>query len=154
MEIILKSDIDGLGKALDVVNVTPGYAQNYLFPKKLGILATPNSKEMLEKDRAAAEEYYLKEKKQAEGLADSLKDHSITIAAKTAEGDKLYGSVAAKDIVQKLKEGGFDIDRKQVKLPEPIKNLGMYTIKIQLPPDVETMIKLWVISDESDQASS
>jgi large subunit ribosomal protein L9 len=150
MEVILKSDVEGLGKALDLVKVKSGYAQNYLFPKQLATLATPRNKEILEKDRAVAEEFYLKEKKAAEESAEKLKDQSVTIAAKTSEGEKLYGSVTAKDIVLKLKESGFEVERKQIKLSEPIKSLGMYTVKIHLPPDVETKIKVWVISDESE----
>jgi large subunit ribosomal protein L9 len=151
MEVILKSDIKGLGKALELINVKDGYAQNYLFPRQLATLATPRNKQLLEEDRAKAEEFYLKERKSAETVAEKLKDYSVTIAAKTSEGENLYGSVTAKDVAAKLKASGFDIERKQVKIDEPIKSLGMYTIKVHLPPDIETKIKLWVISDESDQ---
>ncbi len=151
MEVILKSDVSGLGKALDVVNVKDGYAQNFLFPKQLATQATPRNKELLEKDRATAEEYYLKERKQAETMAEQLKNVSVTIAAKTSEGEKLYGSVTSKEVSAKLKETGIDIDRKQIEIVDPIKTLGMYSIKVHLPPDIETKIKLWVISDESDK---
>ncbi|MBF0430982.1 MAG: 50S ribosomal protein L9 [Fibrobacteria bacterium] len=151
MEVILKSDIKGLGKTLDLVNVKKGYAQNFLFPKQLATQATPRNKELLEKDRAAAEVYYLKERKAAESLAEELKNVSVTIPVKTYEGEKLYGSITSKEVAAKLKENGIDIERKQIDISEPIKNLGMYTIKVLLPPDIETKIKLWVISDESEK---
>lgn len=154
MEMILKSDVAGLGKALELVHVKPGFAQNFLLPKKLAVLATNKNKQVLEQDRARAEAIYLKEKKDAEGLSEKLRNVSITIAARIVEGEKLYGSVTGKEIAAKLKDEGFEIDRKQIDLEEPIKNLGMYTVKINLPPDVEARIKLWVISDESHKVKA
>jgi large subunit ribosomal protein L9 len=150
MEVILKSNVEGLGKALDLVSVKPGYAQNYLFPRQLASLATPENKALLEQDRAKAEEVYLEEKKVAEELAAKLQEASVTIAAKVVEDEKLYGSVSTNDIAARLKEAGFELDRKQILLVEPIKNLGMYSVKVHLPPDVEASVKVWVISDESE----
>lgn len=154
MEVILKSNVDGLGKALDIVRVKPGYAQNFLFPRQLAVLADDRNKSVLADDRAKAEALYLKEKKDAEVLAEKLRSVSVTIAARIVEGEKLYGSVTSKEIAAKLKEEGFEIDRKQIQLDDAIKNLGMYTIKILLPPDVESKIKLWVISDESHKVKA
>ena len=152
MQVILKSDVKGLGKALDLVKVKQGFAQNFLFPRQLASLATPRNKEILEKDQSTAEKYYLAEKKVAEELAGKLKDQSITIVAKVSEGDKLYGSVTTKEIALKLKESGFEIDKKQIE-SEAIKKLGMYDVKISIPPDVISTIKLWVIKDESEKVS-
>jgi large subunit ribosomal protein L9 len=149
MEIILKEDVQGLGRALELVKVKTGYAHNFLFPRNLAVLATPVAKRALAAERAKAEERYRQEKAQIQVLADKMKDTSLTIAAKVSEGEKLYGSIQASDISAKLKEAGHDVDKRNVLLAEPIKQLGMYTIKLQLHKEVETKIKLWIISDES-----
>src|SRR5690606_40482187 len=99
--------------------------------------------------RAKAAARSEREKASFQVLAEKLKNVSLTIAAKVHEGEKLYGSIQAADISVKLREAGHDLDRKVVELPEPIKVLGMYSVKLQLHKDVETKVKLWVISDES-----
>jgi large subunit ribosomal protein L9 len=149
MEVILKEDVQNLGRALELVKVKNGYAHNYLFPRDLAVLATGSAKRLLEADRAKAEERYRQEKAALQAVGEKMKELSLTIAAKVHEGEKLYGSVQASDISAKLKEAGHDIDKKNVLLAEPIKQLGMYTVRIQLHKEVETKIKLWIISDES-----
>src|SRR4051812_30846942 len=149
MEIILKEDVQGLGRALELVKVKTGYAHNFLFPRGKAVLATTTAKKQLAADRAKAEERYREEKAGFQKQAEKMKDISLTIAARVSEGEKLYGSVQASDISAKLKEVGYDIDKRNVLLAEPIKQLGMYTLKISLHKDVETKIKLWIISDES-----
>lgn len=149
MEIILKQDVDNLGRALDVVKVKNGYAHNYLFPRGLAVLATDSEKKQLETERLKAEEKTRQEKAAQQKIADKMKDVSLTIAAKVHEGEKLYGSIQASDIAAKLKELGFDVDKRAVLLAEPIKQLGMFSIKVQLHREVEAKVKLWIISDES-----
>ena len=149
MEIILKEDVSNLGRALELVKVKTGYAHNFLFPRNLAVLATPIAKRALAAERAKAEERYRQEKAVFQAQGEKMKTLSLTIAAKVSEGEKLYGSVQASDISAKLKEAGHDIDKRHVLLDEPIKQLGMYSIKIQLHKEVETKIKLWIISDES-----
>jgi len=149
MEIILKEDVANLGRALDLVKVKTGYAHNYLFPRGLAVLATVSARRVIASERAKVEERYKAEKAQIQVMADKLKDVSLTIAAKVHEGEKLYGSIQSSDISAKLKDAGYDVDKRHIMLAEPIKQLGMYTLKIQLHKDVETKIKLWVISDES-----
>jgi large subunit ribosomal protein L9 len=149
MEVILKEEIQGLGKALEVVKVKNGYAHNYLFPRGLAMLATSASRKQLEALRAKAEALSAKEKANFEALAEKLKTVSLTIAAKVHDGEKLFGSIQAADIVAKLRDAGYELDRKAVLLEEPIKALGMYSVKLQLHKDVEAKVKLWVISDES-----
>ena len=149
MEVILKEEMKGLGKALELVKVKNGYAHNYLFPRGMAVLATTGARKQLEQERALAEARAKQERAQWQTVADKLQNVSVTIASRVAEGEKLYGSVTAQDIAIKLKETGRDIDRKNILLVEPIKQLGMYTVKIQLHRDVEAKIKLWVISDES-----
>ena len=149
MEVILKSEIKGLGKVLDIVNVKPGYANNYLIPRLMAVPATKRNRSLLEADRARAEEVYLKEKADASAQAEKMKGVSVTIAARVSEGEKLYGSISSTEIVSKLKEKGFDIERKAIDLEEPIKQLGMFNIRVILHPDVDAKIKVWVINDES-----
>ncbi len=149
MEVILNETIQGLGKELDVVKVKNGYAHNYLFPRGLATLATPAARKQLDALRSKAEVRLQREKATFQALAEKLQSVSLTIAAKVQEGEKLYGSIQAQDIAAKLQEAGHQIDRKAVLLPEAIKALGMYTIRIQLYRDVEAKVKLWVISDES-----
>ena len=149
MQVILREEVEGLGKFLDVVKVKTGFAHNYLIPRGLAALATPSARKQLGALRAKAEERSRKEKAGFQALAEKLKDLSLTIAAKIHEGEKLYGSIQAGDIAVKIREAGFDLDKKIVALAEPIKQLGMYTIKLQLHKEVEAKVKLWVISDES-----
>jgi large subunit ribosomal protein L9 len=149
MEIILKEEVPNLGKALDLVKVKTGYAHNYLFPRGLAVLATPTARKMIAAERAKVEQKSKAEKAQLQVMADKMRDVSLTIAAKVHEGEKLYGSISAADISAKLKDAGYDVDKRFIALAEPIKQLGMYTLKIQLHKDVESKIKLWVISDES-----
>ena len=149
MEVILKEEIKGLGASMELVKVKTGFAHNYLFPRKLAVLATPGSRRELEALRSKAEQRLQKEKATLQTLAEKLRDKSFTIAAKIHEGEKLYGSIQAAEISAKMREGGFEVDRKSIVLAEPIKQLGMYTVKLQLHKDVEAKIKLWVISDES-----
>lgn len=149
MDIILKEDVQNLGRALEVVKVKNGYAHNFLFPRGLAVLATDSAKKMLENERLKLEEKSRQEKADQQKIADKMKDVSLTIAAKVHEGEKLYGSISASDIAAKLKEVGYDIDKRNVLLAEPIKQLGMFSIKVQLHREVEAKVKLWIISDES-----
>ncbi|HLP41478.1 MAG TPA: 50S ribosomal protein L9 [Fibrobacteria bacterium] len=149
MDIILKEDVQNLGRALEVVKVKNGYAHNFLFPRGLAVLATDSAKKMLENERLKLEEKSRQEKAEQQKIADKMKDVSLTIAAKVHEGEKLYGSISASDIAAKLKEVGYDIDKRNVLLAEPIKQLGMFSIKVQLHREVEAKVKLWIISDES-----
>lgn len=149
MEIILKEDVQNLGRALELVKVKTGFAHNFLFPRGLAVLATISAKKQVEADRAKIEERFRLEKVAFQKQAEKMKDLSLTIAAKVSDGEKLYGSIQASDISAKLKDAGYDIDKRHVLLAEPIKQLGMYSLKVQLHKDVEAKIKLWIISDES-----
>jgi large subunit ribosomal protein L9 len=149
MEIILKEDVHNLGRALDVVKVKNGYAHNFLFPRGMAVLATDAAKRQIEVERLKVEEKSRQEKVAFQKIAEKMKDVSLTIAAKVHEGEKLYGSIQASDIAAKLVQLGYDIDKRHVLLAEPIKQLGMFSIKVQLHRDVEAKVKLWIISDES-----
>ncbi len=151
MEVILKTNIKGLGNALDIIQVKDGYARNYLFPRKLATIATKVAKRLIEVDLEKVKSIYLRGQKTAEDIATRLEGIEINIIAKTTDGEKLYGSITGKEISTELNKLDFVIDGKQIEIAEPIRKLGMYTVKIVIPPAVTASIKVWVV-DEKAQA--
>ncbi|MGL1936948.1 MAG: 50S ribosomal protein L9 [Fibrobacterales bacterium] len=148
MEIILKADVSNLGKALDVVTVKDGYARNFLFPQKLAILATRSAKNMVEKNRAELEARFLKEKESASLLLKKLEEASVTIPVAVGETEQMYGSVTGHQIAESLKKQGFKVEKRQVNLDAPIKQLGVYTVAVKLHAEVEGSVKVWVVKEE------
>lgn len=148
VEVILRRRVGNLGDVGDVVDVKAGYARNYLLPQGLAYHATEENRRRLEeeRDRALAEEARARER--AETLAGRLEGESITFSMRAAEEGKLYGSVSPRDIASQLEEQGFPVEARQVRLVEPIKALGVYAVPVQLHPDVESSIKVWVIKEE------
>ena len=145
MELILIKDVEHLGKLGDVVNVKKGYARNYLFPRKLALETTETNKKVVEKEKLKVEKKKKEGKKEAEELVEKLEKISLTIPVQVGEKDKLYGSITTQDIANLLKEEGFDIDKKKIELPTPIKALGIYNIKIKLAPEIIATVKVWVV---------
>ncbi len=147
MEIILREDVQHLGKAGEVVKVKDGYARNFLLPKGLAYLATESNKrkiafeaERIAKQRAA-------ERMAAETEATRLGDVRLSFAVKVGEEDKLYGSVTASDIQRKLEEQGFHIDKRKIDLPEPIRELGEFRVGVKIHPDVRPEILVSVVKE-------
>ena len=149
MEIILTRDVDNLGLTGQVVKVANGYARNLLIPAKFALKATPANLKMLEKQRAEFEERAKKEKERASGLAARLVGVVVTIARKAGEKGKLYGAVTTMDIAEALAEKGLDIDRRRIRLAEPIKSLGEHDVSIKLHADVAPAIKVLVVAAEA-----
>ncbi|MDZ7263882.1 MAG: 50S ribosomal protein L9 [candidate division KSB1 bacterium] len=147
MKVILKQDVESLGKLGDIVDVKPGYARNYLIPKGMGMAATDQNIRRLQMEQQQSQLKMTKDRKNAEKLAEKLNEVSCTAAVTVGEEDKVFGSVTTQIIADLLKEKGFDIDRKKIVLDEPIKALGIYTIPIRLHTDVEAKIKLWVVKE-------
>jgi len=147
MEIILLEDVPSLGKAGDLVKASDGYARNYLIPNKLAIKATPKSRKKLEHEKRLAQDKMDKVRRDAGKLAKRIEEFSCTISKPVGESGKLFGSVTSKDSEQQLNENGFHIDRKDIELEEPIKNLGVYTIPIRLNPGVTANLKVWVVRE-------
>lgn len=145
MEVILTQDVEKLGKRGDIVNVSSGYARNFLFPKKLAEEATPKNIKRWEKERELRE---LKEKEIAAELktkAEKIRNLVVEIEAKAGEGGRLFGSVTAGDIAEAIKEiTGEEIDRKKIQLEEPIKSLGTFPLKIKFAPDIISEITVIV----------
>ena len=147
MEIILREDVQHLGKVGEVVKVKDGYARNYLLPKGLAYPATEANKkkityegERLAKQRAA-------EKTAAEGEATRLAEVQLTFEVKVGEEEKLYGSVTASDIQRKLEELGIHVDKRKIDLAEPIRELGEFKVGIKIHPEVRPEVRVTVVKE-------
>ena len=147
MKVILKKTIDGLGEEGSIVTVKDGYARNYLFRNNLGIQATDGYMKVYEEEKKQQEIRKGKEKRVAEKSAQELEKVSCTVAVKTGDEDKVFGSVTGVKIAELLAEQGFKVDKKMVILEEPIKALGVYTIPVKLHPEVEANVKIWVVKE-------
>jgi len=146
MEVILSQDVDKLGKAGAIIKVREGFARNYLIPNKLAIPVTSANIKKLEENKLKKNMQLEKAKKESEDLKIRLENISLTLTALTKEEEeKLYGSIISQDIVNALKEEGFEIDKNLIVLEEPIKSLGIYEIPIKLHPEVTAKVKVWVV---------
>jgi large subunit ribosomal protein L9 len=147
MEIILREDVQHLGKAGEVVKVKDGYARNYLLPKGLAYVANEANKrritfeaERISRERAA-------QRTAAEGEASRLAGVQLTFTVKVGEEEKLYGSVTASDIQRRLEEQGLHVDKRKIDLPEPIRELGEFRVGIKIHPDVRPEIAVSVLKE-------
>ena len=148
MQVILRDDMDNLGKSGEVVNVKPGYARNYLLPRGLAVKATASDVARVEHDKRVIAARTAKLAKEAQAEADKLSQVSVSIARAVGEEDKLYGSVTSRDIAEALREKGVVVDSKKIHLDEPIKALGMVEIPVKLGRGVTANIKVWVVKEE------
>ena len=144
MEIILKQQVENLGKPGDRLSVSNGYARNFLLPNGLAIQATKSNIARLEHEMRLIEQRKQKEIKDAEKIGNKIRSLSCVLKRKVGEQDKLFGSVTSIDIANALKEQGVEIDRKLILLEEPIKALGTYKVPIELHPQVVTELKVKV----------
>lgn len=146
-ELILMADVKGLGSAGAIVKVADGYARNYLIPHKLAAPVTAKALRQLEKNRQQREALLKQEQEAAQELAASIEQASCTIAVKVGENGKLFGAVTAADISEALVRQNLQVDKHRVCLDEPIRDLGVYTIKIKLHAAVEASLKVWVVEE-------
>ncbi|HNR37883.1 MAG TPA: 50S ribosomal protein L9 [Acidobacteriota bacterium] len=144
MKIILIQEVDNVGRRGQIVNVSDGYARNYLIPRKLAMPASAANLKYVETQKLNWAKQEAKLKDEAEVLAKALGDVSIAVAKKVGEGDSLYGSVTTMEIADGLSHRGFNIERRKIRLEHPIKTLGEYTIPIKLHAEVTAHIKLQV----------
>ena len=147
MELILRDDVDKLGRRGDIVKVKDGYARNFLLPRGLGMPVTAANKAMIEKERKAHEARLAKEKAEFESLAARIGGLRFVAPRKVGESDVLYGSVTAGDIAEFLRAKGIEIDKRKVLLDEPIKHLGEHEVKIKLHPEVLASVRLLVTKE-------
>jgi len=145
MEIILLEDIGGLGKRGTAVRVADGYARNFLIPRKKAIEAVGNARAVFKDRERARVALESKQRQAAERLRDDLAQISLQFSVEAGEDDQLYGSVTAHEIQDALSAKGHTIERKNVRLPEPIKSLGVFEIAIHLYEDIEAPVKVWVV---------
>jgi len=147
MKVILKEDVSNLGTAGTVVNVADGYARNFLIPRKVAIPATSNTINAFEHERRTMEAKRAKRHKEAETLKAKLERVSCSIAKKVGEQDKLFGSVTTQDIEKAFRAEGFEIDKKDILITEPIKALGVYTVPVRIYEEIVANTKVWVVRE-------
>ena len=147
MEVILREHVDNLGERGQIVKVADGYARNYLLPRKLALPATDGNRRHVERERKIVEAREANEKAQAEAIAARLASVDITIARRVGETDQLYGSVTSADIVEFLTEKGFEVDRRKLILPEPIKAIGDHDVPLKLHREVTVPLKVHVVKE-------
>ena len=148
MEVILREDIEKLGSRGEVVKVAPGYARNFLLPKKLAVAATASNKKIIEQERQAHLRKEAKLQGEAQDLAKLMDGVTVTISQKAGENDQLFGSVTVKDIADGLAAQNYTIDRRKIQLDEPIKQLGEFKVPVRLHKDVTAEITVVVAKDE------
>ena len=152
MEVILRETVDHVGKRGEIVKVADGYARNYLLPRKLALLATEGNKRHVERERKIVDMRESEEKGQAEGIAARLNAIAIVIVRRVGDTDQLYGSVTSGDIADFLKAKGFEIDKRKLILPEPIKLIGEHTVPLKLHRELTVPLKVRVAKEGSETA--
>jgi len=145
MEVILRQDVDKVGKAGSVVKVRNGFARNFLIPNNLAVPVTSTNLKKLEEEKKSKALQLEKIKKEAEAVKERLSGLSLTMPVLTQEEEKLYGSITSADISSALKEEGFQVDKGCIVLDEPIKSVGIYEVPIKLHPEIMAKVKVWVV---------
>ena len=147
MRVVLREDIDKLGRRGEVHEVAAGYARNFLLPKGKALPATDGNMKRVEQERRRYAVRQAKEKEDAAAVGRRIAGVSCTIVRKVGENDQLYGSVTASDIAEYLAKEGIEIDKRRILLEEPIKALGIYTVPVKLHADVQGEVRVWVVKE-------
>lgn len=148
MKVILKQDVESLGHMGDLVEVSVGYARNFLIPKSKAIEATVKNVKTLEHEKRVIADQGKKIKKEFEALAEKIGATPVTITAQAGEGEKLFGSVTNKDIAEALVREGIEVDKRKILLDDPLKELGQFTVSIQIHHEVTAHLKVTVVKAE------
>jgi large subunit ribosomal protein L9 len=148
MEVILREHVDNLGRRGDVVKVAAGYARNYLLPRKLALAVTEANRRQIERERNVAEAKDAEERSHAEALAERIAQLEIEIARRVGEHETLYGSVTSADIAQALEARGFEIEKRKIQLPDPLKALGEATVPLKIHRDVTAHLRVRVVAEQ------
>ena len=148
MQVILNEDVTNLGQMGDLVSVKRGYGRNFLIPKGLAVEATPRNIKRMDHERRNIEHRKEKLELEARTLAQKLAGISITIAKNTSDEDRLYGSVTNREVADALSEEGITIDRRRIEIAEPIRSLGVFTVRVKLSADLTGEVKVWVVKAE------
>lgn len=152
MQVILLERIEKLGQMGDVVSVKPGYARNYLLPRKKALRATEENKKVFEKQKAQLEAQNLERRKDAEAVASKLDGQVVNLIRQAGEAGQLYGSVNARDLATAMDAAGFTVARSQVELNKPIKSLGLHEVRVRLHPEVAVTVTANVARTEDEAA--
>ena len=148
MEVILREEVEKLGRRGEVVKVAAGYARNFLLPRRLAVAATESNKKIVEQEKQAHLRRESKEIADSQELAKMLAAVEITVAQKAGENDQLFGSVTAQDISNSLEKQGYTIDRRKVHLDEPIKMLGDFKVSVKLHREVSVELPVHVVKED------
>ena len=148
MEIVLTKDHQDLGKAMDVMNVKDGFARNFLIPNGIAVPATAGNMKRVAEAKRIAEQTEGKRLNEARERSKKIEQVPCTIPVKVGEEDKIFGSVTALEIADFLKREGFEVEKGNIELEEPIKQLGVYTVTVTLYKDVTAKLKVWVVKEE------
>ena len=147
MQLILRENVDKLGKRGDIVEVRSGFARNFLLPRNLAMAVNDNNVRRMEKDKKLVVAKDAKEKEESEALAAQISGMKLTFRRKV-HGEELYGSVSAIDVVEALAAKGYSLERRRIQLDEPIKSLGEFPVTARLHPDVSTTLTVTVAKEE------
>lgn len=147
VEVLLMQDVKDLGNQGQVVRVTDGFARNYLFPHKLAAPVNDSTRRQLAKLQKVREAEMKVALDEAKARAAAIEKGSFTVTMKVGEGEKLFGSVTSSDILKLLASQGFEVDKHAVQLENPIKELGVFEVKIKIHPEVDAVIKVWVVQE-------
>ncbi len=142
---MLAEDVASLGEQGDIVRVKPGYARNFLLPQGLATVATEENRRMVERHKQKVAEMQVQQLKSLRDQAVAISKYSVTVEANANKDGHLYGSIVAADISKALKSAGYPVNVDHLRLDGPLKELGMYTVKIELHPEVTTEVKVWVV---------
>ncbi|MCC6747633.1 MAG: 50S ribosomal protein L9 [Deltaproteobacteria bacterium] len=146
MQLILREDVDNLGRTGQVVNVRDGYGRNYLIPRGLAVPASDRSLKQLEHQKRMIEARDRKLRKDAEAYKVQLEKTSVNIAKPVGEEDRLFGSVTTREIAEALEAAGVNVDKKKIELDQPIRTIGVHTAKVRLSRDMVAEVKVWVVA--------
>ncbi len=147
VEVILRKDIADLGLAGEMVNVRPGYARNYLIPQGMALVATEGNRKRFEEERRQVEQSAERERAAAQELAGELEGRTMSFVRRASEGGRLFGSVTAADIADELEKEGLSVDRRAIRLDDPIKDLGEHDVPVRLHMDIEPSVKVSVVTE-------
>jgi len=154
MKVILKQDVEKLGRRGDVVNVAPGFGRNYLIPRKMALAVTATNLKTIEIERQSLKKKAEAERKTFQTLVQKLNEVSLTFTRRAGDKDVIFGSVSSGDVKEALDALGYDIDKKKIQLDEPIKRLGNFTVPVKVSTEDRAEVKIVVAREETEGAAA